>query len=216
MHQELFTTTHLFTRDQAYRVHWLRFRVQDLFDRASHRRLRRKNAGFVVSVSQAGEIPADHEELYTRYRASITFEGAESVHHALFGDDPVRPSIFSTHCLTIHDGDRLVAAGYFDTGLRSGASILHFFDPDYRRYSLGKFMILLTIDFLREHGMDLYYPGYVVAGNPKMDYKLFLGRECAAYYDPAGPSWRPFSDSVLRAERLTEMDRLQVALAMLS
>lgn len=216
MHQEVFTTTHLFSGDQAYRVHWLRFAIKSIQDRSSHRRLRRRNALFQVSIAEARGIPSSHEALYATYRASIDFEGADSVTHALFGDEPNASNIFQTKCITISDGSRPVAVGYFDTGLRSGASILHFFDPEYRRYSLGKYLILLTLDYLRNQGMEYYYPGYVVAGKEKMNYKLFLGRSHATYFDPTSASWRPFHERLLQSEKLSEMDRLNLALALLS
>jgi len=37
---------------------------------------------------------------------------------------------------------------------------------------------------MRSKGLQWYYPGYVVAGKPKMDYKLFLGREVVEYFSP--------------------------------
>lgn len=216
MHQEVFTTTHLFSGNQAYRVHWLRFPVKAIQDRRSHRRLRRRNLSFRVSIDDALAIPESHETLYAVYRKSIDFEGADSVEHALFGDEPAGVSLFATKCISIYDGTRLVAAGYFDLAQQSGASILHFFDPEYHRHSLGKYLILLTLDFLRGRGMDYYYPGYVVAGKGKMNYKLFLGKAHAAYYDPVTRTWRPFHEQLLRLEALSEMERLHLALAMLS
>jgi arginyl-tRNA--protein-N-Asp/Glu arginylyltransferase len=216
MHQEVFTTTHLFSGDQAYRVHWLRYAVQDIQERSSHRRIRRKNAGFVVSMEDFSGISSACEKLYSIYRASINFEGADSVAHALFGEGTLTGNIFSTKCITIHCGERLIAAGYFDVGDHSGASILHFFDPEFSRFSLGKYLILLTLDYLRNQRVTHYYPGYVVAGKDKMNYKLFLGEGVATYFDPATGSWRPFHRRILTPEMLSELDRLKLAVALLS
>jgi len=55
---------------------------------------------------------------------------------------------------------------------------------------------LFTISHLAEE-FELYYPGYVVAGRPKMDYKLFLGREFAEYFNPQNGLWSPFNSSIL-------------------
>lgn len=213
MHQEIFTTTHLFTDNDFFRVHWLRYEVMKVIERSSHRRIRRLNATFKVLIDDLGSIGPEHAALYARYRESIDFEGANSIEHALFDDEEDRKSIFSTKAISIYDGARLIAGGYFDLGLTAGSSILHFFDPDYRRTSLGRYMILLTLDHLRSHGYLYYYPGYVVAGKPKMNYKLFLGRDSVTYYDPVSGAWLPFEEKILQPERLTEVDKLQIALA---
>jgi leucyl-tRNA---protein transferase len=216
MHQEIFTTTHLFSGDQVYRVHWLRYDVFTIQERAYHRRLRRRNTPFLVTIEDLAGIPQAHEELYKVYRASIDFEGADSVAHALFGDEEPQPGIYDTKCISIYQDERLIAAGYFDVGEHAGASILHFYDPVYSRYSLGKYLILLTLDYFREHKIGLYYPGYVVAGKEKMNYKLFLGKDIAAYYDPVTRSWHPFHERILQPEVLSELDRLNLAVALLS
>jgi arginyl-tRNA--protein-N-Asp/Glu arginylyltransferase len=40
-------------------------------------------------------------------------------------------------------------------------------------------------------GVHYYYPGYVVEHDPKMNYKLFLGIDAAAYFDPETIQWKP-------------------------
>lgn len=213
MHQEIFTTTHLFSQDDIYRVHWLRYDLNQFTEHASHRRLRKRNAAFRVTLEDLLEIPPQHESLYAKYRASIDFDGADSVSHALYGEEPLAQNVYNTKVISIYDGDKLIAGGYFDAGEDAGASILHFFDPAYPRTSLGRFMMLLTIDYLRDNGSRYYYPGYVVAGKPKMNYKLFLGKEIASYYEPATGMWLPFDEAILRGEKLTEADKLQIVLA---
>jgi hypothetical protein len=46
-----------------------------------------------------------------------------------------------------------------------------------------------------------------------MNYKLFLGREVATYYDPVTGMWMPFDERILLPERLTEVDKLQILVA---
>lgn len=107
----------------------------------------------------------------------------------------------------------LIAAGYFDVGETAGTSILHFYDPVYRKFSLGKYLILLTIDSLRATGHELYYPGYLVAGDNKMDYKLFLGKEIAQYFDPASGTWKVFDEKILNREALSFHEELELLVA---
>lgn len=196
MHQDVFTASHV-ALDRIYRLHWLRYDVRSLCPHQSHRRLRRRNSSFACTISPLTGIDPAHHELHQKYRASIDFDGAPTIGHCLFGEGPQDDNIFQTYCLSVFDGGRLIAGGYFDLGETSAASILHYFDPDYRRHSLGKYLILLTVDYLRDSGRVWYYPGYVVQGHPKMDYKLFLGEEHARYYDPENSRWRPFTRALL-------------------
>jgi len=212
MHQTIFTTTHLL-HDTFYRVHWLRFPLALIRSHASHRRIRKLNAKFSVAIEDFESIQPEHEKLYSRYRETINFDGASSIHHALYGDESTSRNIFKTKCISLFDGDVLIAAGYFDVGETAGTSILHFFDPLYGRSSPGRYLMLLTIDYLLANGFTDYYPGYVVAGNDKMNYKLFLGKEAAYYFEPGTDQWRPYDDIILLPEVLSEEVKLEIALA---
>ncbi len=196
MHQSMFTVSHL-DYDIPRRVHWLRMSVPEIIEHRSHRRIRHRAESFTVRIEPFTVVAAEHENLYARYRAQINFDGADSVHWSMFGPESGENSIFQTHVISIRDGDRLIAGGYFDTGEISAASILHFFDPEYARYSLGKYLMLVTIDYLQEWGFQYYYPGYLVSGWEKMHYKLFLGREQTEYHDPESMEWLPFDESIL-------------------
>lgn len=197
MNQTVFCTSHIENDSVPYRVHWLRYPIAILKSRQSHHRLRSRAKRFRYSIEDFTFISEDHAELHRRYRDSITFNGATSIQDCLFGDHPVNSNIFNTKCISVFDNNILIAGGYFDVGDESAASILHFFDPQYRRYSLGKVMILITLDYLKASGYKLYYPGYVVEGLPKMDYKLFLGRYDAEYFDPFSAGWKKFHEDIL-------------------
>lgn len=214
MHQTIFTTTHLI-HDECQRVHWLRFPLAALTDRPAHRRIKKLNGPFTVTIEDLVQIPMDHEELYKRYRESINFNGALSIHDSLFGEEDAPRNIFATQCISVHDGEKLIAGGYFDLGQRAGTSILHFFDPRYKRFSPGKYLVLLTLDFLKTGGYEYYYPGYVVAGNPKMDYKLFVGKAAAQYFDTEQQNWRAFQEAILISEQYGDHERLEILLAFL-
>ncbi|MBS1486352.1 MAG: hypothetical protein JST43_02090 [Bacteroidetes bacterium] len=196
MHQSMFTTSHV-DMGGLHRVHWLRYDVNEIKEKPSHKKICKRAAGFHYTIEDLKIIPLGHIRLHATYRASIDFAGAESIQECLFGEAEELINIFDTKCISIYDGSRLIASGYFDVGNRAAASILHFFDPQYNRYSLGKYLILITIGFLRANDIPYYYPGYVVEGLPKMNYKLFLGREQAQYFHPASAVWRYFDESIL-------------------
>ncbi|MEQ1584482.1 MAG: arginine-tRNA-protein transferase [Cyclobacteriaceae bacterium] len=196
MHQSIFTSSHLHL-EESYRVHWLRYPLAEIKNRPSHKRIRNRAKDFRYSIEELDSIRPDHEALYTTYRKSIDFDGAYSIHQSLFGEEDTGKNIFKTKCISVYDQDSLIAGGYFDVGATSAASILHFFDPLYKDYSLGKFLMLLTVDFLRSSKYEFYYPGYLVAGIDKMNYKLFIGKEATHYFDPKTISWKHFQQNIL-------------------
>jgi arginine-tRNA-protein transferase len=197
MHQTIFTSSHVGLED-VHRVHWLRYAIKEIIDHQSHRRIRKSNNRFHSIIEDFKSVRADHKYLHERYYDSIDFDGAISIEECLFGEEEnTTINIYHTKAISVFDGAKLIAGGYFDTGDDSASSILHFYDPLYKEYSLGKFLILLTIDYLRLNEFTYYYPGYVVEGNRKMNYKLFLGKESAQYFDPESVSWKYFSENIL-------------------
>lgn len=212
MHQNIFTTTHV-VKDEFYRVHWLRYPLSEIKRHASHRRIRRRNKAFRYIIENLTGIREDHEELYKKYRESIDFDGAHSIQQCLFGEEGGEKNIYRTYAISVFDQDQLIAGGYFDVGSAAGTSILHFYDPIYKEYSLGKYLMLLTADFLGSTGYVFYYPGYVVAGSSKMDYKLFMGKEATQYFDPGSGTWKYFDGRILVREELTAIEQLELLLA---
>jgi len=200
MHQYVFTTSHL-DYERPYRVHWLRLPVDAFQDSRQTRKIRRRNASYSFTIEPFQGITAQHEELYARYRASIDFDGPDTIHWSLFGPEDDGRNIFNTRVISVYAEDRLVAGGYFDLGMQAGASILHFFDPESGSSSPGKFLMLITIDYLRSIGYRFYYPGYLVSGKPKMNYKLFPGKEITEYFDPELRMWLPFDERILSADQ---------------
>lgn len=194
--QSIFTCSHL-DQEAQHRVHWMRFVIGNIKDTARHKRIRNTNKTFRYTIEDVVAITPKHRELHKRYRASINFDGALSIEECLYGEAPQDKSIFNTKCISVFDDNKLIASGYFDVGNTAIASILHFFDPFYARYSLGKYLILLTIDYGAKQGFTFYYPGYVVESLPKMDYKLFLGKDLAQYFDPETLTWKIFNENIL-------------------
>jgi leucyl-tRNA---protein transferase len=196
MHQSIFTSSHLHL-EESYRVHWLRYPLAEIKNRPSHKRIRNRAKTFRSSIEDLDAIRPDHEALYATYRESIDFDGALSIHQSLFGEESAEKNIYRTKSISVFDQGKLIAGGYFDVGETSAASILHFFDPLYKDFSLGKYLMLLTVDFLQSSGYKFYYPGYLVAGKDKMNYKLFIGKEATQYFDPETISWKSFQETIL-------------------
>ena len=201
MGQAIFTTSHLFKDENTIpkRVHWLRYPVASVRERTSHRRIRNKNRHFEMELADPFVHMAELDTLYEKYQNSIDFDGYSNIGKATFGGD--ESNIYDTKAIIIRDGDRIISCGIFHEGVTSAASIIHFYDPDFCRFSPGKYLILKTLDYCRLRGIELYYPGYIIQGNPKMNYKLFLGQEVAHYYhpepNPLSGSWLPFQSDIL-------------------
>lgn len=201
MGQAIFTTSHLFMDEESspMQVHWLRYPVASVTERTSHRRIRNKNRHFEMELADPFVHRAELETLYEKYLSSIDFDGYSSIEKATF--ESHESNIYDTKAIIIRDGERIVSCGIFHEGATSVASILHFYDPEYLRYSPGKYLILRTLDYCRIHGFHWYYPGYVIQGDPKMNYKLFLGQDIVQYYNPEphplSGSWIPFRSDIL-------------------
>ena len=76
-------------------------------------------------------------------------------------------------------------------GKKSAASILGAYDPDYRKNSLGFFTMLMEIQFCQQMSIPYYYPGYVVPGYSRFDYKLRIGP--VSYFDLRQQEWLPYN-----------------------
>lgn len=211
MYQTVFTSTHWRFTDpyDVLRVWGLRYDVNRIIQRSSHKRMYKRNRGFQVSIHPMGEISAEDESLYTMYRASKSHYMSETLFELLMQDENQK-QIFHSWCIEVRDDGKLIAKAIFDKGKDAALSEIHMYDPAYARYSLGKYLMLLTIDHLEEQGMKWYYPGYIVVGLPRFDYKLFVGKEWAEYYDPEEKVWKPFDDGIMKPEELTEEDQHKI------
>lgn len=208
MYQDIFTTTHNIyddDRETMNRVWWLRYDIDNLIRRESHKRIIKQAKPFEITIERFIDEGKEEHDLYDLYRNHIDFDGYTSLNKCLYGGDKVK-SKYNTYAIRIRDKGVLIGVGLFDKGLKSVSSEIHFFHPSYSKYSIGKLLILLTIDFMRNHKMKWYYPGYIVVGKPKLDYKLFLGKDLAQYYDYESQSWLIYNDDILTEEVYTSSD----------
>ena len=190
MQQELFTCQFVPFGEVLYTAHWLRLVLARVQWGPAQRRLLRRNAGLTATVLPF-RLTAEYEDLYARYRAAITFDAADTLADVLLGE--AAHNIFTTKIIELRDGGRLVGAGIFDQGRRTTAGIVNFYDPAYRRYSLGKHLLLLTTEYTRQQRLTYYYPGYVIQGYPKFDYKLFACPAATEVFDCVRQQWEPFA-----------------------
>jgi arginine-tRNA-protein transferase len=196
MGQTIFTTNFLSFKGEFYSALWLRVDLSRFLADTTQVKLFKQNARFRTEFRPATSVTPSQEALYEKYKNSISFEASNSLKTLLFGRSPYK--IFNTFEITVYDDDKLIATGFFDLGKDTAAGISSFYDPDYKKYSLGKFLIYQKINFCKDRGLQYFYPGYFVPGYSFFDYKLSIGKPALEYLKLRSGEWLPiekfFSD----------------------
>lgn len=195
MGQSIFTTHFIFLEESYYRVFWLRYNLNNIALSKSQKRLKDKHQQFDVSVKPL-EITDEIEQLYAAYKTCVNFAGAESVHQWLFGDAPPT-NVFDTELIEIRDNQKLIAVGVADWGSKSIAGIINFYHPEYKRFSLGKYLMLIKIELGQSKNIQWYYPGYLVYQRPEFDYKLCFNNNAVEVLIPELDGWQLFQHDLI-------------------
>jgi leucyl-tRNA---protein transferase len=205
MRQTIFTTNFLHFKQQFYSAIWLRVGLDDYIADKKYFTLHKLNNGFRTETKKSitTAITPEHELLYRHYRQSISFDISPSLHELLFGAET--HNRFNTHEVNIYDGERLIAAGFFDLGQKSAAGITCIYHPAYKKYSLGKYLMYLKIDFCKQRQLQYFYPGYVVPGCAPFDYKLTVGKATLQYLQLSTQNWQAFTQAASIQNPLKEM-----------
>ncbi|MBT1696957.1 arginyl-tRNA--protein arginylyltransferase [Fulvivirgaceae bacterium PWU4] len=188
MGQTIFTTNFLNFRHQLYGAIWLRIVLPDLTHDKQQQKLMKRNAGFRTEVKRAS-INAAKEELYAKYKLGISFEVSSSLKELMYRNS--LHDLYHTLEVCVYDQGKLIGAGFFDIGATSGAGITSFYDPDYKKYSLGKYLIYQKLEYCKASGLSFFYPGYFVPGYSFFNYKLGIGTEALQYLDFSSQHWLP-------------------------
>lgn len=191
MQHLLFTTHHtqIINTQKALPVFWVRTPVKNIIENKSAGAIRKKCAGFTVIFNNS-KINKEINELYNRYIKIVDFDAAESCRTYLH--DPTIENPFHAKMLQVKDGNTLIAVGYYDVGKTSQAGILNFYDPAYKKFSLGKYLMLKKLDYARDNNVAFYYTGYISTETTKFDYKLFPDKMNIEVFLPLEKIWVPF------------------------
>ncbi|MGN6211018.1 hypothetical protein [Parafilimonas sp.] len=171
-------------------VFWLRTLVQNVLLEKAARNILKKCAGFTVLIEPA-YIDDEIETLYAAYKAHVQFEVSSSC--ASYLHQPELPEPFDSMMIKVIDGNKLIAAGYFDKGSESIAGIINIYHPQYRAYSPGKFLILQKLQYALSKNMQYYYTGYISTESIRFDYKTFPDAEAVEVLLPLEQTWAPYS-----------------------
>jgi len=188
MGQTIFTTNYLNFKSQFYSAVWLRVALDGLSTDKTQKKLFKLNTAFRTEIQQASITPLK-EALYERYKQNIAFEASPSLNHLLYGKQV--HTIFNTQEVNIYDEDKLIACGFFDLGATGAAGITCFYDPAYKKYSLGKYLIYLKLNYCKNLGLQYFYPGYFVPGYTFFDYKLSIATAALQFLQFTTQKWLP-------------------------
>jgi arginine-tRNA-protein transferase len=197
MGKHMFTVNHIGWHREI-RVFWTRYQIDEIVLPASAKVILKKSAAFEFECVPL-KLNPELEELYSLYRKSVEIDTADTLAEVLFRNeaDDIETSPFHSFVIEMRKGGKLVGAGIFDQGRNSIMGIVNFFDPEFRKYSPGKALMLQKVKWASENGKVHYYPGYIAAGDTRFDYKLFCGKTGAEIYDPITPAWIPFRDGIV-------------------
>jgi arginyl-tRNA--protein-N-Asp/Glu arginylyltransferase len=200
---QLFTLNFNYIGMKGMPVFWLRTRVADVEEGSTGKAIRKACKSFTVTYKEA-EITDEINDLFREYSGMIDFVTSPTCAAYLHDNGIALP--FNSMMFEIRDNDRLIAVGYFDKGTNAIAAILHFYHPDYKKYSLGKYLILKEIDYAAENKIPLYYSGYIAINYPKFDYKLFPDINAIEVFLPIEKEWKPYKqyDKVYLGKYFTE------------
>ncbi|CAN5822665.1 hypothetical protein BH11BAC3_BH11BAC3_03820 [soil metagenome] len=191
MRQNIFTTSFLQFNEKFYSVIWLRVALMDLGISKKQKLLYKTNAAFTTEIKKV-DLTDNHEMLYQAYRQYVSFEISATLQELLTGNDSINR--FDTYEVNVYDGSKLIAAGFFDLGKNSAAGISCIYHPDYKKHSLGKYLMFLKMDFCRLQQKEYFYPGYLVPGYKAFDYKLEIGKDQLQYFNLASGQWLPYKN----------------------
>lgn len=173
----------------AIPVFWLRTLVQQYKLGRSADIINKKCSRFNIKIQKA-HISDEVEALYALYKNYVHFNVSETCADYLHRADMPQP--FHSMMIQVHDGNTLIAVGYFDEGKTAIAGIMNIYHPDYKQYSPGKFLILKKLEYALQHNMIFYYTGYISTGNTRFDYKLFPDDKAVEVLLPVEQRWLPY------------------------
>jgi arginine-tRNA-protein transferase len=156
----------------------LRLPVADFRPSRSHKRIRKRCEGlFDVRVGRP-RLDEERLELYARYQEDQHGEHAQSADATSYRRFLV-DTVTDTIELTWRDETgALVGVGVLDVTPDALSSVYFYWDPSFRRLSLGTYSALVEVDLCKRWNKRWYYLGYLVAGSRTMTYKAsFPGAE---------------------------------------
>jgi arginine-tRNA-protein transferase len=170
-------------------VFWLRTLLNNCVLNKQANSIQKRCACFSVQIQKA-YVDDEVEDLYAIYKLHVPFTVSSTCNNYLHFD--IMPDPFDSMMIQIRDDGKLIAVGYFDEGSMSIAGIMNIYHPEYRVYSLGKFLMLQKLNYARSQNMQFYYTGYISTESKRFDYKTFPDGNAVEVYLPPERKWLPY------------------------
>ncbi|BDY13243.1 arginyltransferase [Hydrogenimonas cancrithermarum] len=168
----------------------------------SQKRVIKKNRDTLIYI-QKPSMTQEHLDLYNRYHK---FKSETSA----WKYTPINPQLyyenfvdgahdFGKEILYFIDG-KLVGVDLVDICEDGISAIYFYYDPDYAKYSLGTYSLLMQIQFAKQMGLEWIYLGYWVEGCRSFAYKTnFKPIEVLEGFPPLTqePKWQPLKNENL-------------------
>jgi len=186
----LYRSTITFFQDEIYAVVRTRLPLGGFrFKKRLRKMLNRNNRLFEVRIVKS-VINEEKEALYRLHQNRFDGYIPHTLQEYLLENSI--DSVFDSYEVQVYDGKKLIGVSFFDLGKEGAASILALYDQTYSKYSLGIYTMLLEVEYCQQTGRKYFYPGYILIGNARFDYKLRLGKEME-YYQGKG-IWRNMAE----------------------
>lgn len=191
---KIFTIDFFTENEKIYHVYWLRYNIQKLKFSESYQKIIKRNKRFnykITSFKNSQEL----ESLHGLYFENIDFTTTASIEELM---EDVTNSVYNSMLIEIRDDNKLIGAGIFDYGNNCIAGIKNFFHPEYKKFSLGKYLMLLKCQYCLDKNIDWYYPGYFAPGHKKFDYKLTIDNDATEVCLIENRQWVSYRDFILK------------------
>lgn len=203
MGQAIFTTNFLKFNGLLFSAIWLRIDLTSFQPSKTQQKLQTLNARFRVEIKPSIFLTPEHLILFNKYKNYVPFDAAPSLTHLLYDDKS--SNIFDSYEVSMYDDEKLIACGFFDLGRNASTGITCFYDPDYQKYSLGKYLMFLKMDFSKKRGINFFYPGYFAPNYSMFNYKLDLAKPFLEFLDLGTNQWKTFAAFSYQETPVVEM-----------
>lgn len=164
----------------------LRIDLASCFFTKSQRRVLSRNTDLRHDIVPAA-LDEGLQAMFHRHKQRFSQNVPDALENFL-GPDP-KHGPCACRMVRVFEGERLIAASFFDVGQNAASSVYGLFEPEFTKRSLGIFTMLLEIQHCRESGLRWLYPGYATHGPSAYDYKKqFRGTE---WLDWSTGEWSP-------------------------
>lgn len=133
-----------------------------------------KKASFIESVVQRPSLSHEHLKLFEKYH--LHMKDIKGWNYSATTPEGYYSSFVNGHNdfgyeVLYFDGDKLIGVDLIDV-LEDGISSIYFYyDPDYKKYALGKLSLYHQIIFANKANKNWIYLGYYVQDCPSLSYK---------------------------------------------